>query len=72
MSNASHQVANTLTLLLADTYTLALKTQNYHWNVIGSEFYGLHKLFEAQYEELYKAADALAPAYFRKSVWIVK
>jgi starvation-inducible DNA-binding protein len=49
-----------LSILLADTYVLALKTQNYHWNVTGTEFYSLHNLFEGQYESLYNAADELA------------
>lgn len=56
----SNHVTTTLALLLADTFTLALKTHNYHWNVIGAGFYDLHKLFEEQYESLYKAADELA------------
>lgn len=56
----TNHVTSTLTSLLADTFTLALKTHNYHWNVIGPGFYGLHKLFEEQYESLYKAADKLA------------
>lgn len=46
--------------LLADTYTLALKTQNYHWNVTGPQFRSHHLLFEAQYDELLAAADVLA------------
>lgn len=53
-------VAPALSALLADTYTLAIKTQNYHWNVTGREFYSLHKLFEEQYDALFDAADELA------------
>lgn len=56
----SNSVTTLLTQLLADTYTLALKTQNYHWNVVGSDFYGLHTLFESHYQSLYEAADELA------------
>lgn len=56
----SGNVTAELSVLLADTYTLALKTQNYHWNVTGPEFYSLHKLFEEQYESLHEAADVLA------------
>lgn len=49
-----------LSCLLADTYLLYLKTQNFHWNVTGSHFISLHHLFETQYEELAEAADLLA------------
>lgn len=46
--------------LQADTYLLALKTQNYHWNVRGSDFFSLHAAFETQYEELHAAVDEIA------------
>jgi starvation-inducible DNA-binding protein len=46
--------------LLADTYALYLKTQNFHWNVRGQEFYSLHLLFEAHYEEMAAAVDEIA------------
>lgn len=46
--------------LLANTYTLYLKTQNYHWNVEGPYFYSLHLLFETQYKELAQALDTIA------------
>ncbi len=55
--------SKTTTLLkgvLADTYTLYLKTQNYHWNVTGIDFRQLHLLFEDQYTELAAAIDTLA------------
>jgi starvation-inducible DNA-binding protein len=42
-------VVNGLSHILADTYTLYLKTQNYHWNVTGPSFQQLHLLFEGQY-----------------------
>lgn len=45
---------------LADTYTLLLKTQNYHWNVTGPSFYNFHILFETLYNELFLAVDELA------------
>jgi starvation-inducible DNA-binding protein len=45
---------------LAETYVLYLKTQGFHWNVVGPLFYGLHKLTEDQYRDLAGAADALA------------
>jgi len=49
-----------LAKLLADTYTLYLKTQNYHWHVRGPNFRTLHLLFEEQYTSLAIAVDAIA------------
>jgi starvation-inducible DNA-binding protein len=46
--------------LLANTYALYLKTQNFHWNVSGEHFYSLHLLFEKQYEELSDGIDDIA------------
>jgi len=45
---------------LADTYTLYLKSHNFHWNVTGPMFMSLHNLFEEQYTELAEAVDAIA------------
>lgn len=45
---------------LANTYAIYLKTQNYHWNITGSQFYSLHLLLEKQYEELADAIDEIA------------
>lgn len=53
-------VTQALSKLLADTYILYLKTQNYHWNVTGPNFSGLHHLFQTQYEDLALAADLIA------------
>jgi starvation-inducible DNA-binding protein len=53
-------VSDGLAKLLAEAYTLYLKTQNFHWNVQGVEFYSLHLLFEKQYEELAAANDEIA------------
>lgn len=53
-------IAEGLSNLLADTYTLYVKTQNFHWNVTGPMFDTLHKLFEAQYTELQSAVDTIA------------
>jgi starvation-inducible DNA-binding protein len=53
-------VIEALKRLLADTYTLQIKTQNYHWNVEGPHFIGLHTLFEGQYTELFAAVDVIA------------
>lgn len=54
------QVADGLAGVLADTYTLYLKTHNFHWNVTGPMFGSLHTLFETQYQELAIAIDVLA------------
>ena len=53
-------VVDGLSRLLADTYTLYLKTHNYHWNVTGPMFASLHALFEEQYTELAGAVDVIA------------
>ena len=53
-------IAEGLSRLLADTYTLYLKTHNYHWNVTGPMFQTLHLMFEAQYNELSLAVDLIA------------
>jgi len=49
-----------LAKVLADTFTLFVKTQGYHWNVTGPHFRSLHLLLEEQYNELHGAADLLA------------
>lgn len=65
-----------LKVILADTYALYLKTQNYHWHVKGPQFKTLHELFEMQYKQLALAVDEIgeriltagdnAPATFRE------
>ena len=54
------QIADGLSKLLADTYTLYLKTHNFHWNVTGPMFQTLHLMFEQQYTELALAVDLIA------------
>lgn len=54
------KLVEALSQLLANTYTLYLKTQNYHWNVDGPNFYMLHKQFEEQYNQLAAATDTIA------------
>ncbi|MFA7430785.1 MAG: Dps family protein [Rhodospirillaceae bacterium] len=54
------RIAEGLSRLLADTYTLYLKTHNFHWNVTGPMFNTLHLMFEAQYNELALAVDLIA------------
>ncbi|MEO5699556.1 MAG: Dps family protein [Casimicrobiaceae bacterium] len=53
-------IAKGLSRLLADTYTLYLKTHNFHWNVTGPMFQTLHLMFETQYNELALAVDQIA------------
>lgn len=53
-------IAEGLSHVLADTYTLYLKTHAYHWNVTGPLFSSLHLLFEGQYNELHDAGDGIA------------
>jgi starvation-inducible DNA-binding protein len=54
------EIAHGLSRLLADTYTLYLKTHNFHWNVTGPMFETLHLMFERQYIELAQAVDLIA------------
>ncbi len=53
-------IAEGLSKVLADTYTLYLKTHNFHWNVTGPMFQTLHAMFEEQYQELAMAVDEVA------------
>jgi starvation-inducible DNA-binding protein len=54
------KVVESLKTVLADTYVLYLKTQNFHWNVTGPSFRSLHLLFEEQYNDLFTAIDLIA------------
>lgn len=54
------EIGEGLSRLLADTYTLYLKTHSYHWNVVGPMFQTLHTMFETQYNELWLAIDQIA------------
>ncbi len=58
--NQRQEIALGLSRLLADTYTLYLKTHNFHWNVRGPMFNSLHLMFETQYTELALAVDLIA------------
>lgn len=61
MSNQFREsVVDALSTLLASSYTLYLKTHNYHWNVTGPMFTTLHTLFETEYTELATAVDEIA------------
>lgn len=54
------KTAQALSRLMADTYSLYLKTHNFHWNVTGPMFNTLHLMFELQYTELWTAVDLVA------------
>lgn len=58
--NDRSRIAEGLSRLLADSYTLYLTTHNFHWNVTGPMFNTLHLMFEAQYTELALAIDVIA------------
>jgi starvation-inducible DNA-binding protein len=59
-AKSRREIATGLSRLLADSYTLYLKTHNYHWNVTGPLFNTLHTMFEQQYVELATAVDEIA------------
>ncbi len=59
-ANKRQEIASGLSRVLADTYTLYLKTHNFHWNVTGPMFQTLHLMFEVQYNELWLAVDLVA------------
>jgi starvation-inducible DNA-binding protein len=59
-ANGEKKVIEALARLLADSYTLYLKTHNFHWNVRGPMFTTLHTLFEQEYTELALAVDEIA------------
>ncbi len=58
--NHRRAISDGLGHFLADTYTLYLKTHNFHWNVTGPMFPSLHKMFEEEYQELASAVDEIA------------
>ena len=57
---ARKEIAEGLARVLADTYTIYLKTHSFHWNVTGPMFQPLHQVFEEEYQELWQAVDAIA------------
>jgi starvation-inducible DNA-binding protein len=54
------KIVEGLSRLLADSYTLYLMTHNFHWNVTGPQFHGLHQMFMTQYTEQWNALDLIA------------
>ncbi|MDD9901139.1 MAG: DNA starvation/stationary phase protection protein [Alphaproteobacteria bacterium] len=60
IKNDNAAIINALSSVLADSYLLYLKTQNFHWNITGPQFASLHSLFQTQYEDLAVANDDIA------------
>jgi len=60
IKNQRQPIASGFSSFLATTYSLYIKTQNFHWNVTGPNFSTLHLFFEQQYEELAEAIDVIA------------
>jgi starvation-inducible DNA-binding protein len=60
VNEETQKLGEALASVLADTFTLYLKTHNFHWNVVGPMFHTLHLMFEEQYNELWLAGDAIA------------
>src|SRR4029078_4179106 len=60
VSDDTQKVVEALSNVLADTFTLYLKTHNFHWNVVGPLFHTLHLMFEEHYNEPWLASDAIA------------
>lgn len=67
--DALQKITTGLSRLLADTYTVYLKTHNYHWNVTGPHFNSLHQMFEEQYTELAVAVDDIAERIRALGAW---
>ncbi|MEQ8602426.1 MAG: Dps family protein [Marivibrio sp.] len=59
-ADGRQEIAHGLARVLADSYTLYVKTHNFHWNVTGPMFHTLHAMFEEQYTELSTAVDEVA------------
>lgn len=57
---SQENVVDNLKVILADTYVLYVKTQNFHWNITGPQFRELHLFFEGLYKELANAVDDIA------------
>jgi starvation-inducible DNA-binding protein len=62
-------IADALTRVLADTFTLYSKTHGFHWNVTGSNFYSLHNFFKELYEELIEGGDTIAERIRALGYW---
>ena len=60
MSTHKNEMSEKLLIILASLYSLGLKTQNYHWNITGENFYQYHKLLEKLYKDNLDSIDTLA------------
>lgn len=60
VDNDTQKLVEALSQVLANTFMLSLKTQSFHWNVTGPMSYPLHLMFQEQYEQLWRAGDAIA------------
>ena len=60
MSAHKNQMTEKLIIILASLYSISLKTQNYHWNITGENFYQYHKLLEKLYKDSLNSIDTLA------------
>jgi len=58
--NKTEEIAESLSILLADEFILYTKTRNAHWNVEGSDFHSMHLFFESQYGEIEANIDDIA------------
>ena len=59
-SNATRDISNALNVLLADVFTLYLKTKNFHWHVSGAHFRDYHLLLDEQAAEIFAMTDPVA------------
>jgi starvation-inducible DNA-binding protein len=59
-TEAVHEISVTLNALLADLFTLYLKTKNFHWHVCGPQFRDYHLLFDEQADQIFDAMDIIA------------
>ena len=60
MTAHKNEMTEKLIIILASLYSLSLKTQNYHWNITGENFYQYHKLLEKLYKDSLNSIDTLA------------
>lgn len=68
--SSEEELCYQLSVLLASSYCLTLKTQNFHWNVVGQNFNGLHNLFQEMYEDLFQFNDVIAEKIRMKNVFV--
>lgn len=59
-TEAAHEIAQSLSYVLSDTFMLYMKTHTYHWNITGPNFFALHQMFEEQYTDMWESVDTIA------------